>query len=286
MSIRQAVRKTIQRGSSAIGTVVSYNNGKATMRLGGSLLTNLPAMGRVAPGDTAVIDYSAGVIPVVRPTTIQAQAVLPPPLQTTREKRRQEQEGGLTLMEIARLDYGAYISVSHTIQFEFYGQYAYDGVETPIWWRSNETDEDGYRYYCAAYDSGGAYGTYTLWGTPYITAPISGKYLISLDINLGVFWAWAWGVDTTYPGYFRIKLHAGGSLLAEEIAWANHSVNLSAIASLEAGGQIYATIFAKNAWGWGIGSNDAFTLFAWTGWGHFESANNAICVQLLPGTVS
>jgi len=284
MRLRRSIRKTIQRGSVSIGTAVSYNNGRATVRIGGTRLTNLPVMGAVVPGQQVAVDYSAGVVPVVRPLGIPTTPVTPAPLATTKNKRVQEVEGGQILLDILRPDYGMYTLIYHEINWETYIQYVWDGVPVAIRWAGCTTWE-GYRYYCVTWDAGNMYQGYTGWGTTYLTIPVSGKYLISLDINLGEFWANDWAVMEKFPGYYRIQLFAGGTLLAEESAWKNFSVNLCAIASLAAGDVVSAWIYPKNAVGYWTGGQDAYSLWPWVSSLAFTAGNNSISIHLLPGTM-
>jgi hypothetical protein len=73
MTLRRDVRKAIQRGSSVYATVEEYKLGWATVRLAtnGARLTNLSTQGAIVDsGDQVIVDYSAGVRPVVRPLFI------------------------------------------------------------------------------------------------------------------------------------------------------------------------------------------------------------------------
>lgn len=73
MTLRRSIRKAIQRGGTVHATVEAYHLGYATVRLAdkGARLTNLSTQGAVVKaGDKVIVDYSAGVRPVVRPLFI------------------------------------------------------------------------------------------------------------------------------------------------------------------------------------------------------------------------
>lgn len=68
--LRESVRKTIDTGAATWAVVESFQLGLATVRLtnNGARLTNLNVMGgNVNIGDLVIVDYSAGVKPIVRP---------------------------------------------------------------------------------------------------------------------------------------------------------------------------------------------------------------------------
>ena len=69
-NLRQPVRRAISSGTTVYATVESYANGMATVRINpyGSRLSNLSTIGGiVSVGDTVIVDYTHGVIPIVRP---------------------------------------------------------------------------------------------------------------------------------------------------------------------------------------------------------------------------
>ena len=77
MSIRRSVRKAMQTGTTMYARVEESNLGLATVRLGGlgARMTNLSTVGgQVQAGDTVIVDWSAGVDPIVRPLFVEAEA--------------------------------------------------------------------------------------------------------------------------------------------------------------------------------------------------------------------
>lgn len=91
MGLRRNIRQSIKRGTTITAEVIDYHLGLATVRLtkGGGVLSNLSTIGGVVErGDQVVVDYSAGIIPVVSPAFITepevpgielAEVVPPPP---------------------------------------------------------------------------------------------------------------------------------------------------------------------------------------------------------------
>ncbi len=83
MSLRRTVRQVQKDGAVIYAQVEDIQFGFATVRLGsanGPRITQLPVLGGVvAVGERVIVDYSAGVPPVVRPITVGAPtpAVLP-----------------------------------------------------------------------------------------------------------------------------------------------------------------------------------------------------------------
>jgi hypothetical protein len=104
MKLRRAVRTSIQRGTQIYATVEEYALGRATVRLApnGARLTNLSTLGKeVEPGDRVIVDYSAGVEPIIRPEFITIEErELEPTSEDTMEEIPEAGEQG---------DHGCYV---------------------------------------------------------------------------------------------------------------------------------------------------------------------------------
>lgn len=76
MSIRRTLRKTHQSGAWSFAILESLGGGRATVRMGGARLTNLPCATRnLRVGDQVIVDYSAGTPPMVIPVDVLEQSV-------------------------------------------------------------------------------------------------------------------------------------------------------------------------------------------------------------------
>lgn len=73
------VRAAIDSGTALAAIVEEINLGQATVRIGsgkGARLTNLSVMGEdIEPGDEVIVDYAAGIEPIVRPITTISEDV-------------------------------------------------------------------------------------------------------------------------------------------------------------------------------------------------------------------
>lgn len=276
MRLRREIRKTIQRGSAVHATALSYNNGKANVLIGGKILSNLPAMSVITPGQQVMLDYSAGVKPSVYPIGIPTTPVEPTPLQTVIRKRRiGEIEDGVLLATPFRVDKGTWCRVVVDNDEFIHGQEMEHGVEAAIYWRTNDPWS-----YSPIFDSGDMYTAMgDIDGTPYLTMPYTAKYLINLDINIGHPWGlyddpFPW----LYPGWQRATLYGGGAVLATEATWLNHSMNLCVVALLNASDLVYASLLNEF-------TTSPYVLDPAAGWADFETNTVSIGIQLLAGTI-
>lgn len=278
--IRRKIRKTIQRGSTVYATALSYNNGKANVLIGGKILSNLPAMGAIVPGQQAVLDYSAGVKPCVYPVGIPTTPVEPAPLQTVTGKRRTgEIEGGVLLATPLRTDKGVWCRIFVNADEFIYGQEMERGLEAAIYWRTSGVDY-GTPSYSPIFDSGNMYSAYGSFnGTPYLTMPHTAKYLINLDINIGFPWGlYSDPAPWVLPGWQQVTLYGGGASLATEATWLNHSMNLRTIALLSAGDLVYAGLLNQF-------TTHPYVLSPSVSFMDFETNIVSIGIQLLAGTI-
>lgn len=84
MSIRRTIRKTHQSGAWSFAILESLGGGKATVRMGGARLTNLPCTTRnLRVGDQVIVDYSGGTPPTVIPISVLERSVSPELLLST-----------------------------------------------------------------------------------------------------------------------------------------------------------------------------------------------------------
>ena len=179
--LRRPVRNTIRSGSVVYAEVEAYTNGLATVRLGGTRLTNLSVIGGVVqPGDSVYLDYSAGR-PYVRPL-----------VQEEPEEELEQDEEKEKVDEYQ--DYGC------AVHHEPFGL-GWDqilllpGTETLLTWGVHYPEYD---VQAAYWDTSGMVEV-TFFGREYVEIPQSGKWLIHLSVNDPIY-------QHGFGGYFRVRV--------------------------------------------------------------------------------
>lgn len=234
MSIRRTVRRTIQTGSSIYATVEEYNLGKATVRLidNGARLTNLSTIGKaVSPGDMVIIDYSAGVNPIVRPSFEQQSSTTPPEAIDATSYTEDEEQDPIFLEDVGAA--GLLNDQSYPI---YKNTYAY----LPFKYNNSTPTHD---YDMAGYwETGGGWIDWdTYGGRDYIEVQKTGKYIIQTE------WL-CWHSHVTdwieFSGHTKFRIYKNETIISEWIGrWGERSIYSSTrhsfIYDLEEGDKIY-----------------------------------------------
>lgn len=264
MSLRETVRNTIKSGSTMYATVESYSLGLATVRLheNGARLTNLSTIGgEVEIGQTVIVDYSAGVNPIVRPEFVTEETSnLEPLLEEVFEPREipvdDEDFGCCAWHE------GAGIA----------GNWLYDGQPFIVPFGYNMPD-DG--WYAGSWDSGGWIDWTANPGRTYLLVPKTGKYLI--HISWSDFWT---NVNPgAIKGYCKIRVLVNGSPILEwhgrdgEGLWYQQGLSAMMIDTLDQGDQVSME--------WTINFDGNYNLEYWAA---YEYDSRTIKLQYIPGT--
>lgn len=171
MSIRRTVRKALQTGTTMYAIVEESNLGLASVRLGGigSRMTNLSTVGgQVEVGDTVIVDWSAGVNPIVRPLFLEEEEEIPP------AKSR-----GETMIEEEDIS---------TFQDSFTGgwfdpPYWFITRNTPYKWFGGRFDYWDASYYQERWDSANICKNTSIFEDGYMYIPRDGKYLVGFCCN-------------------------------------------------------------------------------------------------------
>lgn len=251
MSVRRPIRKAMQTGTTMYALVEESNLGLATVRLGGlgARMTNLSTVGgQVQAGDTVIVDWSAGVDPIVRPLFVEEEP---------------EVELGISVPEtlIDDEDFSTFQDTYHGIQE---GHDAYISTGVPYLWRNGRFDHWKSIYYQEYWDSANIVANTSTMGGEYMIVPRDGKYLIGF-VCLEVFLHNLPGPNGDYVDnvesqcHYRIRIIknnstpiAVGTGLWSVDYYGAPGINITAFEPLEAGDQIsfeiYFTSSAISAW--------------------------------------
>lgn len=185
MSLRRQVRQTHHSGSWAYAIVLEIGLGYATVALtnGGAQLSNLPVTGgAIAAGDRVIIDYSAGVIPTVRPLAVLPEEELPIELATVVPEKEE-----LPVDEEPLPGESYWTSGFHSVKaYQFGGTFTTVGRNewTPVRFSHVDWDTDEF------FDPNYPY---------YITVPAPGFYMCIADIGIEPCGS---GAGLGYPTYY------------------------------------------------------------------------------------
>jgi hypothetical protein len=200
MSLRRSVRQTIHGGSTTYATVEEYKLGLATVRLGetGARLSNLSTIGgEVDVGDTVIVDYSAGVIPIVRPLFVVDEVEALPDESPVENVEIPDAIGGCFGWHRDWIDPEVYIWHNEPYAYHIGPQFEQDWGQSPAYWEDGDFEVVG---------KGG------WWGRTYITIPFAGKYLIQIGVDERFFDH----IGDETGGWHRVRLWKNGSTLVGE----------------------------------------------------------------------
>jgi len=264
MSLRRTVRQAIKAGTTMYATVESYHLGLATVRLheNGARLTNLSTIGgEVEIGQTVIVDYSAGVNPIVRPEFVTEETdTLEPVLQEVFEPRE---------IPVEDEDYGCCAWQEGAGIADFW---LYDAQPFIVPFGYN-MDYEG--YHAGSWDTGGWIDWTANPGRDYLLVPRDGKYII--NISWSDFWT---NVDPgNISGYCKVRVLVNGSPILEfygrdgEGLWYQQGLSALMIDELSQGDhvQLEWTIF--------FGGNYHLDY-----WAAYEYDSRSIKLQYIPGT--
>jgi hypothetical protein len=229
--------------------VEESNLGLATVRLGGtgSRMTNLSTVGgQVQAGDTVIVDWSAGVDPIVRPLFLADE---------------EEIQLGLSVPESPVDDedistfQDTYISTEDPT-------FITQGV--PYLWRGGRFDHWEHVYYQEYWDSANIVNNSSIFGDEYMNVPRDGKYLIGM-VCYELFVHNRPGPDgylvdnVESQCHYRIRIIKNNSIPIAvgtgqwSVGWSGGpGINIASLEPLEAGDQIsfeiYFTSTAISSW--------------------------------------
>ena len=292
MTLRHKVHRTISSGSTVYATVESYALGKATVRIhGGSRLTNLSTIGGdVAEGDTVIVDYSAGTVPIVRPIFPEAEEEIEldplevnlPDIASLAQEPAQE-DFPIAISDL-RPDIGCLAHHQHGYFNESVTWWYFmlnSNTPTLLPWSFNEGveyDDGDYwaRWYGAEWASTGLMDLTSLMGSAYITIPVTGKYIII------VYWNdYMSGETNNLNAYYRARIIKNdtdvlgvatkGSMYGDN---GQPGINMTKIAYLTQGDTLALELFHNYDYDYEV-----------DGIGYVDNVSRAMAVQLIPFTM-
>jgi hypothetical protein len=271
MSIRRHIRKALQTGTTIYARVEDVSLGLATVRLGGIgvRLTNLSTVGgEVAVGDTVIVDYSAGVNPIVRPLFVQDEP--------------EELPLGISVPEtpIDDEDISTFQDTWYSWETE---TYLAQGV--PHQFKGGSFNYFDDPYYTEYWDSANICPNSSRFEDGAMTVPRDGKYLI------GFQWLEPLQKSTEEPGpdpttvesscFYRIQILKNNAAIAEGTGqwflgfWGETSINISTFEPLLSGDRItFEVMFTSNV----------VTNYWFDNWGYFDAESRTRWLIYLPGT--
>lgn len=271
MSIRRSIRKAIQTGTTMYAVVEESNLGLATVRLGGALgarMTNISTVGGVvSPGDAVVVDWSAGIDPIVRPLFVEEE---------------EEIELGISVPETLIDDEDI-----STFQDTLYGydeyQYLQQGV--PKLWRNGRFDYDQ-GYYQEYWDSANIVKNSSIFGDEYMHVPRDGKYLMGFQwlepLQAGMYEPGGAPAEAETQSHYRIRILKNDSIVMgigtgqwSVGYYGETSINISAFEPLEVDDRISFEIYF---------TSKAVTNYWIDNWGFFDVEGRTRWLIYLPGT--
>jgi hypothetical protein len=172
MSIRRTIRKALQTGTTMYAKVEETNLGLATVLLGGTgaRMTNLSTVGGpVVIGDTVIVDWSAGINPIVRPLFIEEDPEELPPGVSAPENVLEEEDISTFQDSLAGGWFNPpYWSLTVGVPYIWFGG-RYD------WWDS--------QFYQEYFDSANICKNVAIFEDGVMTIPRDGKYLVGMACN-------------------------------------------------------------------------------------------------------
>lgn len=227
--VRRPVRRTLTRGSIIHATVEQFQFGLATVRLAGNgaRLTNLSTIGgEVAVGDSVLVDYSAGIKPIVRPLFLEEELedviVADSPVEKVEAV---DNYGGCFGWHLNWIEPEIWIQHGETYTYHIGPKTNLDFSYSNTWWEDGDfgvTDQGGW------------------WGRTYVTIPVSGKYLIQCgDENNH------WYHMPPFGGWHRLRVLKNGTVIGEDympdakdFVFDYAGLNVTMIQEFEAGDKI------------------------------------------------
>lgn len=188
MTFRRTVRKAIQSGSTVHATVESYALGYATVRLAtnGARLTNLSTQGAiVTAGDKVIVDYSAGVKPVVRPLFIPTYEPDTLEVDTGNEVIYMDEDWSCAVTATHSYGYGLDPSGNESWPYFAYQQFIPMATPYKIQWADNSMwfgsykEGDTVEYFDTAEGASGMYNENNNYGQNYLEIQRTGRYYIT-----------------------------------------------------------------------------------------------------------
>lgn len=264
--IRSPVRRTLTRGSIVHATVEQFQLGLATVRLAtnGARLTNLSTIGgEVAVGDGVLVDYSAGIKPIVRPLFFEEDDV----------------DEFVELTPVEKVE-------SSEILGGCFGWHR-DWIEPEIWLQHGQP----YTYHIGpetnrnfshsnAFWEDGDFGVTDRggwWGLTYFTIPRDGKYLLHGGVKED-----HWDHEPPYGGWYRLRIWLNGSTLIGEVYSPCFTEQVFGPSSLN------CTMIQEFVAGDKISFDYTFTIPEGPYWlddtWSYAGESHDIMIQLLPGT--
>lgn len=192
MNLRRDVRKAIQRGSSVYATVEEYKLGYATVRLAknGARLTNLSTQGAIVTrGDQVIVDYSAGVKPVVRPLFIPAYEPETLEIDSGKEVTPPDDDFSCAVNVTYAYGHGLGPEGEDPFPYESWEQFIPISTWTKIqfadnqWKWGSETWGFSVEYYDSAPGAAGMYDETKDFGQNYIEIKRTGRYIITAKME-------------------------------------------------------------------------------------------------------
>lgn len=243
MKLRRAVRKALESGSTMYAKVEEVNLGLATVRLGGigARMTNLSTVGgEVQKNDTVIVDWSAGINPIVRPLFLEEEEELP--LGESAPESTLEYD-----------DFGCLVGSEFVYDWNI-GVYE----NTPNLVRNGMFDWAYYYEWNEVWDAGNMVNTPYPYGDEFITIPRDGKYYFVYNgaVSMGNN-TYGWDnyndVDlNNEQTYYRIRILQNMTPIAEATGlwgcgyWGETSMRATALEYCEAGDQIYLEYFWRS----------------------------------------
>jgi len=246
MSIRRTVRKALESGTTMYAKVEEVNLGLATVRLGGTgrRMTNLSTVGgQVQKDDTVIVDWSAGINPIVRPLFL-ADEEEPLPLADSAGESFVDYE-----------DYGC--AVGSHMYYEW-GIGIYEGIGNKM--RNAMFDWSLFYEWNELWDSANMCATPYPYGDEFITIPRDGKYYFVYNgcMHMGSnYYGWQQYVDIDMQNeetYYRMRILNGTTPIGEctgQLAvgyWGETNMRATAFEWCEAGDQIYFEFYYKSTY--------------------------------------
>jgi len=277
MSIRRTVRKALESGTTMYAKVEEVNLGLATVRLGGTgrRMSNLSTVGgEVQKNDTVIVDWSAGINPIVRPLFL--------------EDEPEELELGTSAPE------NTYDSEDiSTFQDTYYGgfwggNYPPLNQGVPHQLEGGSYDYEYESYYQEYFDSADICRNQAKFEDGYMYIPRDGKYLIGFN------WLEPFNSQDEEPGsptypapmesscYYRIRILKNDTTVLGEgtgqwdIGWYGEtSINLTAFDYLNEGDRLSFEVYFTSS---------AVSYYLFDYHGHFDGDGRTRWCIYLPGT--
>lgn len=286
MTLRRYFRKTIDSAAITYATVESVAGNKVTVRLVGTdgRMTNLTAVGDIPinEGDRVIVDYSAGITPVVRGIETHLEpgesagysGELPGGIGVESTDLDQEQ----TEEEVPFVE-AEDVGVKAVVEDQSYEGDPYDPI---LHTYDPRTVNFGYNrsdWKSCEWDTHNMYGPLTTFGPTEITIPKDGKYIVDARWDKSIH-------DDTqyhYPGFSRLTVYLNGTTeiaagygVRSGFQW-TEGCRAFRIVELQKGDKLSMTI-------WHTYPQDEYQLEKWDTGLNSETPEVSLTIQLVPGS--